>query len=86
MPYSIILLFNGTRSLPFRTAACIAHEMGLPVKVVCSVTNDALFRTVYDNDYSIGALNVSIAPAMNIQVCMQCMLYKRDLVFSHPSL
>ena len=57
------------------TAACIAHEMGLPVKVVCSVTNDALFRTVYDNDYSIGALNVSIAPAMNIQVSIHQKLH-----------
>ena len=67
------------------TAACIAKEMGLPIRIVCAVTNDALHRAVYDKDYSVTELVVSIAPAINIQVvkyyyyCL--LLYSQGVVF-----
>jgi len=57
-----------TGGLGNATSACVAVQMGLPLRIACAVTNDALSRAVYDNDYSIGQLNVSLAPAMNIQV------------------
>ena len=49
-------------------AGCIAREMGLPIHMVCAVTNDAMYRAVYNNDYSVTDLVVSLAPAINIQV------------------
>ena len=52
-------------------AACIAREMGIPMRVVCSLSNDALIRAVHDNDYSVGKLKQSLAPAIDLQVRCQ---------------
>jgi len=60
-------------------AAAVARHMGLPIQVVCSVTNDALTRAFYENDHSVGPLHLSLAPAMNIQV----LLYKETSFMRH---
>ena len=52
----------------FSAAACIAREMGIPMRVVCSLSNDALIRAVHDNDYSVGKLKRTLAPAIDLQV------------------
>ena len=54
--------------ISFFAAACIAREMGLPMRVVCSLSNEALIRAVHDNDYSVGKLKRTLAPAIDLQV------------------
>ena len=57
--------------MSFSAAACIAREMGIPMRVVCSLSNDALIRAVHDNDYSVGKLKRTLAPAIDLQVRWQ---------------
>ncbi len=54
----------------FYLAGVIAHKMGLPVKLVCTVNvNDIVARTMKDGDYSMADKVVpTLASAMDIQV------------------
>ncbi|XP_067950928.1 threonine synthase-like 2 isoform X2 [Watersipora subatra] len=67
-PETDTVVFIPTGGLGNATAGCIAREMGLPIQMVCAVTNDALHRAVYNCDYSVTELTVSLASAMNLQV------------------
>ena len=52
------------------TAGCLAHEMGLPVHIVCAVnSNDVVARFIRTGQYMMAAsVHASLAPAMDVQV------------------
>ena len=53
----------------FITAGCIARKMGLPIKIVCTVNkNDIVARIIEKGDFSTEPVQMTLAPAMDIQV------------------
>ena len=66
----LTLTWNQYQMISYVTAGCIAHQMGLPLRLVCCVNaNNIVERAINRGDFSAAdTVLQTLAPAMDIQV------------------